>query len=96
MNELRNEIGRNILKSRQALKISSTELSSLSGVSQSSISKIERGTSLPNIETLIKICKALNIPLYGVLPKSLFPEVDDSAQKNGSLFMYLIKCQVAK
>ncbi|WP_413815569.1 helix-turn-helix domain-containing protein [Bacillus safensis] len=61
MNELRNGIGRNILKRRQALKISSTELSSLSGASQSTISKIERGTSSPNIETLIKICKALNI-----------------------------------
>ncbi|WP_226567808.1 helix-turn-helix domain-containing protein [Bacillus stratosphericus] len=89
MNVLRNEIGRNILKNRQALKISSTELSRLSGVSQSSISKIERGTSSPNIETLIKICKALNITLYEVLPKSLFPEIDDSAQNNGKLMHVL-------
>ncbi|WP_417894819.1 helix-turn-helix domain-containing protein [Bacillus pumilus] len=47
MNELQNEIGRRILKRRQALKISSTEFSRLSGVSQSSISKIEMGTSSP-------------------------------------------------
>ncbi|WP_412055326.1 helix-turn-helix domain-containing protein [Bacillus altitudinis] len=78
-------MGRNILKRRQALKVSPTELSSLSGVSQSSISKIERGTSSPNIETLIKICKALNITLYEVLPKALFPEIDDRAQNNGKI-----------
>ncbi|WP_431355861.1 helix-turn-helix domain-containing protein [Bacillus safensis] len=78
-------MGRNILKRRQALKISSLELSSLSGVSQSSI----RGTSSPNIETLIKICKALNITLYEVLPKSLFPEIDDSAQNNGNITQLL-------
>lgn len=97
MNELRNELGKNILKHRQALKISTTELSRLSGVSQSMISKIERGTSSPTIETLINICKALNITLYEVLPESFLLELEgihQDKEKLLSVINQMSRCEI--
>jgi transcriptional regulator with XRE-family HTH domain len=52
------------LKSLRILKgISSSELEKICGVSQATISKIENNIQSPSIETLNKICDALEIPV---------------------------------
>lgn len=63
------------LKSIRKLKgLSSSELEQLSGVSQSSISKIENNLQSPSIENLNKICDALEIPI-SMLFKDLPPDM---------------------
>ncbi|MGG3641478.1 helix-turn-helix transcriptional regulator [Bacillus gobiensis] len=71
MNDFKKEIGEKINKYRKAINMSATELSNLSGTAQSTISKIENGYSTTNIETLIKICEALGVTLYDVLPENV-------------------------
>lgn len=73
MDNFRKELGENISKYRNAINMSTTILSELSGISQGTISKIENGLSSPTIETLIKICKALGTSLYQVLPGYILP-----------------------
>jgi transcriptional regulator with XRE-family HTH domain len=74
MNTFNKELGQKILKYRKSINMSTTELAELSGTSQGTISKIENGYSATNIETLIKICKALRITLYEILPENVLPE----------------------
>jgi len=55
-------IGNAIRKIRNDKQVSQMELKRLSGVSQTSISQIEKGLKQPSRRTLEKICKALNVP----------------------------------
>lgn len=57
---------------RKKQKLSQVELSTLSNVSQTAISAIERGTS-PKADTLSKLAKALNVSIEDLLKN------DDSA-----------------
>lgn len=75
MNDFKKELGENIFKHRKAINMSTTELSVLSGISQSTISKIENGNSSTTIETLIKICESLGVTLYDVLPERVNPDL---------------------
>ncbi|MFA1782387.1 helix-turn-helix domain-containing protein [Bacillus velezensis] len=74
MNYFRKELGEKIYRYRKSINMSTTELAHLSRTAQSTISKIENGNSSPTIETLIKICEALGVTLYDVLPESVFPD----------------------
>lgn len=49
-----------IKEERQKAGLTQTELSSLSGVAQGKISEYEAGTSLPRVDSALKIAKALN------------------------------------
>lgn len=61
-------IGRDLRKIRLQKGMSLTELATLSGVSKSYISSIERGLkSNPSILILEKLSKALNIPLTNLI-----------------------------
>lgn len=57
------KIGIKICFLRKRLKYSQEKLGNLAGLSKTSISSIERGTSKPSIETLDRIARALNIGL---------------------------------
>lgn len=46
---------------RQRLNWNQATLSEKSGISRISISKIESGKVIPNVKTVIKLCKALDI-----------------------------------
>lgn len=74
MNEFNKALGKNINNYRKAINMSTTTLSELSGVSQGTISKIENGNSTTNIETLLKICQALGVTLYDVIPENFLPD----------------------
>ncbi|MED3965803.1 helix-turn-helix domain-containing protein [Niallia taxi] len=69
MDELNKELGRNIYNHRKAINMSSTTLAELSGVSQGSISKIENGVQTAHIDTVLKICDALGVTLYDLVPE---------------------------
>ncbi len=75
MNEFNKLIGRNISNYRKSKNISTTTLSELSGVPQSTISRLENGQASFNVETLINLCEALKVTLYDVLPTTVFPEI---------------------
>lgn len=57
------EIGNAVLKARAVAGISQSELSDITGIDQSDISKIERGLANPSIHTLKRIAVALNMQL---------------------------------
>ena len=57
------EVGLEIQKARAKSHLSQIELSKLTKIDQSDISKIERGVANPSIATLSKIAKALNVNL---------------------------------
>ncbi|MCZ0871254.1 helix-turn-helix domain-containing protein [Peribacillus sp. AS_2] len=58
-----NNLGERLRAIRLEKGISSNQLEHLSGVSQSSISKIESSIHSPSIENLLKICEALEISI---------------------------------
>lgn len=81
MEHLNKDIGAKIRQYRKTINMSSTELGQLSGTSQSTISQIENGRPT-NIETLIKICTALNITLLEILPASVLPDrIEENPEK---------------
>ena len=45
--------------------------------SQGTISKIERGEMIASIDTIVKICNALRVDLYDILPSDLRPNKVD-------------------
>lgn len=76
------DIGSRIREIRSALNISITSLSRDVGISNVYLSDIERGKKVPTIQTLEKICTALNINMgqffgEGEDPVALTPELKD-------------------
>ena len=63
-------LGNRLISYRAKLGISQKQLSEMSGIDQSDISKIERGVSNPSVATLDKLAQALggklNIEIQGV------------------------------
>lgn len=60
-------LGKRLRTIRKEKGISSSQLEFLSGVTQSTISKIESNTHSPSIDTLLKICSALEISISDFL-----------------------------
>ena len=56
----------NIQKIRWEQNISLRKLSKLSGVSHTEISMIENGLKIPTQITILRLCKALNMPVNKV------------------------------
>ena len=63
-----------IRKTREDSGVSQRALSARSGLTQSHISKIERGTLEPGLSSLIDMARALDLELV-VVPKKLLPAV---------------------
>lgn len=77
MENLIEVIGQNIRFHRKSLKMTTTELGHLSDTSQGTISKIERGEMIASIDIIVKICNALRVDLYDILPSDLRPNKVD-------------------
>lgn len=58
------DISKNITEYRKRKELTIKELASLTGVTPSLLSQIEKGTANPSINTLKQISKALDIPLF--------------------------------
>ena len=56
-------VGKAVLAARARSEMSQKELAAVTGIDQSDISKIERGTANPSVNTLARIAKALGCSL---------------------------------
>jgi len=50
-------------KTRESKKLSQQQLSELTGINQRAISRLETGVYFPNLTTLSKLCKALELTI---------------------------------
>ncbi len=71
-----------LINARKQLNLSQKELSIITKLPQSHISRIENGTITPNHNTILKIAAALNIK-----PSELFASTDDAI--SNELFLIL-------
>lgn len=55
------EVGKTLINLRKVKSLSQGTLAKKAKVSQSTIAQLENGKKQPSVETLAKICKALNI-----------------------------------
>ncbi|MBN2528771.1 MAG: helix-turn-helix transcriptional regulator [Deltaproteobacteria bacterium] len=60
-------IGQRIRVSRLTAGITQNELADKTGIKRPNIARLEKGLSLPNLSTLVKVSSALQIPLYSLL-----------------------------
>ena len=67
---LAKNIGHKIKLYRGQLGISQEELSDRAKVHVTHLSRLENGSRLPTLETLLKICDGLNIAISKILPTS--------------------------
>jgi transcriptional regulator with XRE-family HTH domain len=65
-----NNLGERIRTIRLSKGISTDQLASLTGVSQATISRIEGDIRSPSIETLLKICDALEVPIADIFEEN--------------------------
>ena len=71
------ELGKRIAKRRKVLNLTQDDVAEATGLSNNYISNIENNHSIPSIETLVKICDALDItPDYLLL--GIVRDTDDS------------------
>ncbi len=53
---------------RKSMKLTQSQFAELAGLSEDSVGKIERGDTVPTIDTLHKIATGLKIPVEKLLP----------------------------
>jgi len=58
------EIIRQIIEARSELNLTQKELAERTGIKQSNISRLERGTYTPSLKSLMKVAKGLNKELH--------------------------------
>ncbi len=66
--KLAKSIGQKVKFLREDLDISQEEFADRAGIHVTNLSKLENGIRLPKVETLFKICQALDVPVSRVLP----------------------------
>jgi transcriptional regulator with XRE-family HTH domain len=58
------EIGQKLHELREGMHLSQEDIGKRAGLLQCYVSRVERGRTIPNVETLEKYAHALGIPLY--------------------------------
>ncbi|MDR2490791.1 MAG: helix-turn-helix domain-containing protein [Spirochaetaceae bacterium] len=71
---------------REKARVSKMDLSLMAGLSQNLVNYIESGKRIPNMGTLLKICKALQIE-----PASLFADTDANRDAARETIISLVK-----
>lgn len=71
------EIGNRVRKYREKKHYTQKKLADLTMVSQSSITRLERGESMVSVFTIMEISKALDIPVSDILLEPYIPEDGD-------------------
>ena len=94
-NNIYKEIGKRLRKVRQERRYTISSIAKKTGISQSSITKYEKGQDKISIEALIKICNALNIPLTFLFEENLNSYalilLDDSSIKSISCLLLFLQ-----
>lgn len=60
-------IGPKVRELREAARVSQEDLAHQAGISTSTLSRIERGTYQPRLDTLNKLAQALSVPVADLL-----------------------------
>lgn len=81
-NNIYKEIGNRLREARQKQRYTISSIAKKTGISQSSITKYEKGQDRIPLETLIKICNAINIPFTRLFPEELDGILLDFYNKN--------------
>ena len=72
------QVGKNVKARRKERHLTQAQLAELAEVSVNHISHIENGTVAMSLESLLSICRALNVtPNDILLGEYLYPDVDD-------------------
>jgi transcriptional regulator with XRE-family HTH domain len=80
-------IGDRLRAIREAKELSQGDVEERSGLKRSYISRVEHGHTVPSIETLEKLARALEVPLYQLFydgkkpPKLLYPPRRETAEE---------------
>jgi transcriptional regulator with XRE-family HTH domain len=61
------EVGHNIAEARQQAGLTQMQFSERVGMIQQEISRMERGRHTPRLETLVRVARALDVPLAALL-----------------------------
>lgn len=76
------EIGSTIKQLRKKKDINQNDFGKLCGISQTSLSQIETGTSRPSTKNLTKICEVLEIPEYLLYLLSIHEDDIDEGKRD--------------
>lgn len=57
--KLAGRFGKNLIRLRKAMELSQDELAHLSGMHRTEISQLERGSRVPRLDTVVKLCASL-------------------------------------
>ena len=68
--ELAFSLGDKIRSAREARKMTQKELADNTGIKRPNIARLERGTGLPNLSTLLTVANGLGVPLTSLLERS--------------------------
>ena len=82
------DIARRIKKWRKTMGLTQSQFAELVNLSEDSIGKIERGISVPTVETLKKIAEGLKIPLSELIGE-MIPKDRSQNQALEALIKYL-------
>lgn len=80
-------VGRRIQEYRQKARLTQEALSEMTGISQKHLSRLEQGRHNPHFDMIIKIAKALNVPIDAF--------AEDLSETNTNIFLRLIEQDVA-
>lgn len=89
MKDRNKEICQKIREIRKSLKLTQSRFAEICNLSEDSIGKIERGVTVPTIETLYKIAKSLKKPVESFLPSHREKCSNDVSDEIASLVNYL-------
>lgn len=71
-------MGKRIKARRKELNLTQKELTEKAGLNDKYISNIERATSIPSIDTLVNICKVLDISIDFILNGFMYKDIETS------------------
>jgi transcriptional regulator with XRE-family HTH domain len=77
---------RRLREERRRARVSQMDLSLMAGLSQNQVFCIETGKSIPNLTTILKLCKALHID-----PTDLFKNADEERLEAREKIINLVK-----
>jgi transcriptional regulator with XRE-family HTH domain len=65
------EVGRRVELARFKKRWTTTDLARVAGTSQGQVSRLERGTHLPNLITMARLARALEVPLSSLVDDAI-------------------------
>ena len=71
-------LGQEIRQTRKKRRMSQSELAEKAGLALMTISRLERGEHDPHMKTLVRITRALDVPLFELMRSAGYFNNDDS------------------